>query len=473
MRFFKGVKHMKNFKGILAGIAFLLCVSAVAYADDVSLSVRGILKETDTPVFINDGGNNLSLAIKGVLNETDAPIFIKDESVMVSAEDLAVSIGACFYSDAKSYTIDYGENFVKFYDGGIIFGCGEESREVRFETAPVFEGGVLYVPLRETVECLSEDIGVVWKNDTKTVEIEPVYNFNVISKDDISKVKDIPVSKVVLSYNTTVSVNTITLSEKENVENAMRIAEMLKYYNAEPCECMPVTVNYQIYYENGEKADVTFNDVYGFDTIFEKVILSSEARVQTNPVFDDGWRGYKYCVLSNDITGDVILNTETSGHIIEALIDICRKEELSRDYISGGGEYTAGNYYNRVYISFSNDGKELFETYCLNINSNKAAKKLLQENNIYDKLITPLSNVIDIAVTTDEGEKGVITDNGLKGRVLDAFYDGSDCGSKIYIQINLAETAGKHKDLYGCIKDGELSEELLRFLKFNGRTAET
>ena len=93
---------MKNFKGILAGIAFLLCVSAVAYADDVSLSVRGILKETDTPVFINDGGNNLSLAIKGVLKETDAPIFIKDESVMVSAEDLAVSIGACFYSDAKS-----------------------------------------------------------------------------------------------------------------------------------------------------------------------------------------------------------------------------------------------------------------------------------------------------------------------------------------------------------------------------------
>ena len=430
---------MKFVKFIIILMVSSFCMVNVLWAAEVGLNVNGQKRETDNPLLNNNG------------------------VVMISIDDLAWAIGGLFETgesyDGDYKIINYGDRDIRFIRNGISLDKSDyvlNSENVDFKIQPFTDNDVFYLPLRETIEYLTDEVDIEWIEESSIVNIKPPYREEIIKKEEALKIKYNPIDKLTLTYgHEGYEEKTIVLENSENIKSAMKQAAMLPYYHNKyitgSYRMLPFEINYNIEYSGGENINVKFYNIYDFDELFKKVLFSQEVKMQTMNLFNEEISKYRYIKLSNNMMEDIIIDRYSDENFVNELIKICRDDELEKDF----NNYYDKTYnpYNGVEIYFSDDSSKNFESfYYINLVDNEKFRELFEKNSLYDKLISPLSNIESLIIYDDEGKEIPIIDDNLKLDILENFSDGTTNDSIIGVKIVFKELKAKRNEYYGSLE---------------------
>ena len=239
------------------------------------------------------------------------------------------------------------------------------------------------------------------------------------------------------------------LTEKDNIEEAMQIYELLKSYKSPEVCTWFEDVTYEIKTSDGKITTKTFKKVRPVTDIFEKVFNSLEVRKQTEPVLIAETSQIKKLELYTSKTGEQIIYEDRDDieklmlslkayYISDAFLNTDKSSFASVKLYSADNEYVGGGFIFR---------------------EDTGTQSILEAQGNLDSLRVTPDNIQSMTLTKDETEIE-ISDHHIMQTVLDYYHGYHTSESVVSVKYILKETKGTRADWYGSFLKDNVPKEI-------------
>ena len=258
------------------------------------------------------------------------------------------------------------------------------------------------------------------------------------------------ITSIVISFDGSPIENySYKLTEKENIEEAMRIYGVLKTYKSPDVNTWFEDVTYEIQTSDGKITTKTFKKIRPVTDVFEKIFDSLEVRKQTEPILITDTSQIKKLELYTSKTGEQIIYED--------------KDDIDKLMLSLKAYYSSEAFLNKDKSSFASvklfgadneyvgDGRifrEDMETQSI----------LAAQGNLDSLRVTP-NNIASMILTKDETEIE-ISDPHIMQIVLDYYHGYHTSESVVSVKYILKETKGTREDWYGSFLKDNVPKEI-------------
>lgn len=268
-----------------------------------------------------------------------------------------------------------------------------------------------------------------------------IYLFKIqsIPKENISEIR----------INLNQFLNKTSFREKENIDKALEIEELLKknllslgtFGNYR-------TIEYNIIYKDGKSITKKYNNVYPVHKIFEELIESEEYKKQTYDIYDEKIYNIDKVILYLKEINDKQIEINDKEKICK-IIKLLQEEYLSNNI----SKYINDNHINNIEVEF---GSELItlSSYILNFNSLKVSETL-KEIGVYEELIISSDDIESFTISKGN-EKINVKDKKIIQIILDLAQPYSSGESIVTCQATTIDGC----TVYGTFFKNNVPEEI-------------
>ena len=240
-----------------------------------------------------------------------------------------------------------------------------------------------------------------------------------------------------------------TLTEEDNIKEAMRIYKTLQTYKSPEVSTWFENVTYEIVRSNGKNEKTTFKKIRAVSDIFETIFNSLEVREQAESILRLDIADVEKLELFSAKTGEKVVYKERQD--IEQLM-LSLKEFYRSDEVLSQHNYTLAE------VTLFNKNDEYIGGGLIYRDDKQTQNVLEKHSNLSKLAVTP--SAIQSMILTQGETKIEITDTNIMQVVLDHYQGYHTSESIISVEYHLKETKGMRLDWHGSFLKDAVPQEI-------------